>query len=282
MPRHTKHFTRAFVALCCLALVVSACELVESATADRVLAGTVMATPEYDFNGTAFGDAGYTAPDGGSLLPPVPSQTVAQIFFGSRDPKDLTKPPTGVSGAKVSLSVGGKSYSLTDKGSGNYMLTTIENKEFVYQPGAEYKLTITNGGNTYTASVTAPQEERVQQFHATPGIPLDHTANQQLQVPRERVDNIAFTTVVPMSQAGKGDPTYTDFPSKPLDLLDLVANDSKWKQKTITMPGTAFPQTGAVYLVNVAAVEKGDTSENLFTTSVFLVGSADLGLVKTQ
>jgi hypothetical protein len=283
---------RAFIALAVAVIAVfslQACGLFESVQSSKVLAGSVLSTPEYDLTPTLYsslGDGGLpvfdgSVPDGG-LAPKVPPQVVAQVFFGERNTADLSKPPNGLSGATITLGYAGKSVALTDQGSGNYGITSLENKDFTYVPNTEYKLTIVHQGVTYEGAVTAPAEEKIAQFHVTPGKPLDIDANADLQLTRTSVDNIGFTTVVPVDSTGKGEPTYTDAPTKPLDLLDLVANDSKWKQKQITIKGTAFPKPNSFYVINVTAVARGTTSNNLFTTSALLAGTADIGMVKTR
>jgi len=60
-----------------------------------------------------------------------------------------------------------------------------------------------------------------------------------------------------------------------------VANDAKWKQKQITVKGSAFPTAG-YYLISVTSLAKGSPSDNLFTASVFLAGTADMGLARAH
>ncbi|HCF56695.1 MAG TPA: hypothetical protein DFS52_01695 [Myxococcales bacterium] len=284
----SKPLARAVVALASLALVfASGCELFESIQAEKVLAATVLSSPEYDFNQTLFPDGGQPfEPDGGlpadgGLIPTLGPQMAAEIFFGERN-SDPTAAPKGIAGAEAVLTIGGRSFRLADKGSGNYALNSQDDPDFKYESDAEVKLTIEKDGESFTATVTAPKEERIEQFHATPGKPLELAKGENLQLTRAAIENVAFTTVMPMSAGAQEGPTYTDMPTEPLDLLDLVAGPDKWKTKVITVPGTAFPEADTHYVVNVSAVAKGETSTNLFTTSAFLVGTADLGLVKTK
>ena len=64
-------------------------------------------------------------------------------------------------------------------------------------------------------------------------------------------------------------------------LLELVAADARWRQQTITIPGTGFPEKDTVYLISVNTVKKAETSTNLRLGSVMLVGTADVGAAKT-
>lgn len=283
MPRRlSKPLWRALIALSPLALLcLFACDLLESAKADKVLAASLLASPDYDFSEAVQppADAGLPSIDAGFAK--VPALTVAQVFFADRDPTNPKQAPTGVAGARVDLAFAGHTYALKDKGGGNYSLTTLEAPDFKYVEQAEYKLTVVSGGETYTATVTGPRAERIEQFHANPPAPIEIAANTPVQLTRSSTDNIAFTTVFPAGQS-TGAPTYTDAPSTARDLLDLLIDDGKWRQKTITVPATAFKEADTFYVVNVSAVEKGSTSSNLFTASVLMVGIGDLGVVKTK
>ncbi|MGI5862799.1 MAG: hypothetical protein ACOX6T_12175 [Myxococcales bacterium] len=283
----TKPIARAVFALACALVFASGCELFESIQAEKVLAATVLSSPEYDFNQMVFPDGGVPIesdgglPADGGLIPTLGPQMAAEVFFGERN-SDPTAAPKGIAGAEAVLSIGSRSFRLEDKGDGKYGLNSQEDPDFKYVSDAEVKLTIKKDGETFTATVVAPKEERIEQFHATPGKPIELAAGEPLQITRAAIDNVAFTTVMPLSAAAQEGPTYTDMPSEPLDLLDLVAGPDKWKTKVITIPKTAFPKADTHYVVNVSAVAKGDTSANLFTTSAFLVGTADLGLLKTK
>ncbi len=264
------------------------CGLFDSVQATKVMAASILATPEYDMAKLASGfdagiayDGGMTLPDGGSGT--VPSQTVAEVFFGERNASDPSKAPSGIAGATVKLSIGSKTLQLADKGNGNYSLTSIENSQLAYVSGVDYDITVTYGGANYTATVKGPAEEKIEQFH-TGSATLEVTANSPLQLTRTSTDNVAFTSVFPtdQQQGQTTQPTWTNVPTKPIDLFDLVANDAKWRMKVITVDGSAFPKPQGYYVVSVAAVSRGHTSDNLFTTSIFLAGTADLGLVKTK
>jgi len=212
--------------------LLSGCGLLQSAQSSKVIAGTVLSTPNYDLSGVIganLPDAGIPLPlpDGGGAA--LPAQVVAQIFFGDRDPGDPTKAPTGVSGASVKLSFSGKSLDLKDLGGGNYSLTSLDAADLVYQPGTAYSVAVASAGTTYSATVTSPSKETIQQFHILPdGVPMDISANHDLVLTRSATDNVASTAVEEASAAlltRSGTPTYTDAPQAPLDLLDLVAND---------------------------------------------------------
>jgi hypothetical protein len=264
-----------------LVLSTSACDLINSAQANKALAATVVATPALDL-----------APLGVPFT--VPPQTVAQVFFGQRD-ADPTKQPTAITGAAVTLAFDGKTFTLKDQGSGNYGLSTLEDATFVYVPSTatktvHYKLSITSdGAGPFTAEVDGPPKDAIEQFTVLAGAPWPLTANTEVKLTRSNIDDPAFVAVIPASSilAGNKNPSYTDMPGTVLDLLDLIANDAPWHQKVITIPatdatrGTAFPSAG-VYALTVSSVKKGTTSQNLFTASAFLVGMADVALVQVK
>ena len=275
---------RPAIAIGLLALGAFGCDLIQSAQANRVLAASLLATPEYDFTQTVLdADAGLAVGDGGLLK--LSGQTVVQVFFGEA-PKSTTSQPKGVAGAQVTLEYSGKSFTLKDNGAGNYGLTSVDDAKLVYASGARYKLAISSGSDTFTATVTGPSSDdsTIEDFHVAPaGTPIDVTPGHDLKLTRLATDRVAFTTVIPINSGSSSQPTYTDLPTKAVDLVDLILNDAKWKQKVITIPGSsAFPTADTFYVVNVTAVEKGSTSNNLFTTSVFLAGTPDVGLVKTK
>ncbi|MGC4114289.1 MAG: hypothetical protein QM765_06670 [Myxococcales bacterium] len=225
--------TRALVAALPLAvLLVWGCNLVDSVQADKVLAGTVIATPETDLM-FLLPDASYTLPfdsgipihlpDGGlPFSTRVPSQTVAAIFFGQRA-ADYTSQPKGIAGASVTLSIDDQSFALVDKGDGAYGLSSQDDATFLYQDDATVKVTVVSAGTTYTASVKAPAKEVISQLAAVAPWPLVHTANTPLQLTRASTDNVAFTTVIEVNQntvltdLSFIPSTFTDVPTTALD-----------------------------------------------------------------
>jgi hypothetical protein len=188
----------------------------------------------------------------------------------------------------VTVSIGDKSFTLADQGNGAYGLTSQDDAAFLYEDAARIELTVLSAGTTYTASVVAPGKEEIAQFAVVDPWPLQHSANADLGLTRSSTDDVAFTTVVEadrntsFTDVGSIPSTYTDVPTTALDLLDLVANDSLWKRKVITLPGRAFPHPDTYYAVLVTTVKRGETSTNLFAASALLVGKAEVGVVKTR
>jgi hypothetical protein len=280
---------RAASALCALALGALGCDLIQSAQARRVLAASILATPDYDFTQAVLSlDAGLAVPDGG--LPAdvgqleVGGQTVVQAFFGDA-PTNSASQSKGILGATVTLEYSGRKLTIPDTGGGTYSLTSLQEKALAFASGADYKLTVASGSESYSATVKAPtsDDSAIEDFHVVAGKPIEIAAGQDLRLTRRATDRVAFTMVMSIDPSGRASKTYTDLPEKAVDLLDLVLNDAKWRQKVITIPGAAaFPAANTYYLVTVTAVDKGSTSSNLFTASTFLAGTPDVGLVKTK
>ncbi|WNZ64758.1 hypothetical protein QEG98_14450 [Myxococcus sp. MxC21-1] len=76
--------TLVSAALAASSLAFLACDL-EQLTADHVMVGTLLSTPEVEVSASALAgyDAGTFSPDGGDVLA-LPAQTAAVVFFGSK------------------------------------------------------------------------------------------------------------------------------------------------------------------------------------------------------
>ena len=283
-------------------ILVSACDLGKQLTSKSVVVSTILSTPSVRVTPSAVAlpadasipsfDAGFSF-DAGALFADagltVPPQNIAYLFFGQRQGDSIDVAPVGIAGAKVTLSeVGGGSWPLAEAGSGTYQLFG-EDAGFVYKDGATYDFTIVQGGVTYVAEVEkVPTQERITQFHPAAGY-IDQTAGQPFTFtrpePMSNVDqNLGFVTVFPMTKEGaKLAPSYTNVPMAPLDFLKLVLAPQEWKATTVTIPGTAFPLGSTNYLIVLQSVKTGGPkSDNLFTGSAILAGTADIGIVKTR
>lgn len=283
-------------------IAASACDLGKQLTAKSLTVATLLSTPAVGLSPSAvalpdasipnFSDAGFTF-DAGAFLADagvtVPPQTIAYLFFGQRQGDSIDVAPVGIPGAKVTLSeVGGKSWPLTESGNGNYQLYG-EDAGFTYKDSATYDFTIEQGGVTYVAEVEkVPARENITQFHPAAGY-IDQTAGQPFMFtrpePQSGVDlNLGFITVFPVTRDGsKLTPTYTNVPTTPLDFLKLVLAPQEWKSTNVTIPGTAFPSGSTNYIIVLQSVKTGGPkSDNLFTGSAILAGTADIGIVKTR
>ncbi|MDC0715160.1 hypothetical protein POL68_42320 [Stigmatella sp. ncwal1] len=271
-------------AACCL--LPLACDL-QQLTADTVMVGTLLSTPEVSISPTAFlGLDGGAPPDGGDLT--IPAQTAAFAFIGTREGEDSK--PQGLTGATVTLApTTGEPVTLTPDGSGAYSRSGNGDNSLKYQSGATYRFIAERNGTRYEGQVeNAPPQEKLTALHPPEGV-VRLSAGQTLTLDRSALSSgqdrtIGFVTVVPLSQNGdRGKPTYTNVPTAPLDLVELVAFPSDWKQARITLPAEAFPAPQQTYLVTFQSVRSGGPeSSNLFLGSALLAGTADVGVVRTR
>lgn len=273
------------------------------ATAKSVAVSTLLSTPAVEVKAGAIAgnglDAGLPDLDGGLLLDAgvlltdagvtIPAQNLAFVFFGQRQGTNLDSPPTGTAGAQVTLvEVGGGRFPLADQGGGNYSLSDAD-AGFTYKDGATYDFEIVQGGATYVAEVErVPAKENIAQFHPAAGyVELDANAEftfTRPEPPAGEDRHLGFINVFPISSNGsQGQPTYTNIPTTPLAFLKLVVAPNDWKTTVVTIPGSAFPQRDANYLVVLQSAKLGGPkSANLFTGSAILAGTADVAVVKTR
>ncbi len=275
-----------------------ACDLQKTGNqlrADKVMVATILSTPPVELSalGLAGLDAGYDAGiplDGDAGVITVPPQIAAFVFFGERDVKSLDIEPTPVTGATVLVRAESAQPVMLEEGAGGtYALTSAEDEKLEYASGANYLFEVKHGGETYVGRVDqAPQLEQIAAFHPPAGY-VEHAANTPFTftrpaAPAKQERNLGFLTVFPVTQSGeRGEPTWTNVPHKPLDFLKLVALPSKWKESAVTIPGSAFPQEDQTYLVVLQAVKLGGPeSDNLFTGSALLAGTAEVGVFRTK
>ncbi|AKJ05307.1 hypothetical protein ATI61_102369 [Archangium gephyra] len=278
-------------AVTALLLAPLACNF-DQLLAEKVMVGTLLSTPDVDVSlyAMAGGDAG-TLPDGGvpeNERLTIPGQTAAFVFLATRDGEQGQPEP--ITNATVRIeTLNGSPIALDNKGVGTYGLTSAFGDEsgVKYQNGATYNFVAVHDGNSHVGQVKdAPALERIAALHPTGGY-VRHVANQGLTLTRPanggKERTLGFVTVVPVSRNGdKGEPTYTNMPKEPLDFLQLVTATGEWQQATLSIPGSAFPQKDSNYLVVFQTAQLGGPqSDNLFTGSTLLVGTADLGLVHT-
>ncbi|HEX5746408.1 MAG TPA: hypothetical protein VFZ09_09190 [Archangium sp.] len=264
--------------------------------AEKVMVGTLLSTPDVDVSLVAMSglDAG-TLPDGG--IPPgeeritIPGQTEAFVFFATRDGEQGTPEPLSDATVRIEIQNGG-SLALEKQGedTGMYSLKSDygDDAGVKYVNGATYNFVAVHGGNSHVGQVKdAPALERIEALHPAGGY-VRHAANQSLTLRRPTESGgkpltLGFVTVVPLDMEGrKGAITYTNMPKEPLDFLQLVTATGEWQQEILSIPGTAFPQKDSNYLVIFQTAQLGGPqSDNLFTGSTLLVGTADIGLVHT-
>lgn len=303
----------------CAVFVFAACDLEKTSNqlqANKVMVAYVLSTPPvtieplalagfdasffYDvdggipawdggsFDGGSGAAIGFTA-DGGRGLT-LDGQTGALVFFGNRKDQSLSSPPDGVPGANVTVTPsGGAVTTLKELGSGNYQKTSQDDANFKYQPGATYTFAATLNNERFAGTVEdAPPLENISEFHPPKGY-IELAAGSAFTFtrpdpPAEQSRNLGFINVFPIESNGqKGDPTYSNVPKTPLDFLKLIAAPAEWRGSPVTIPGTAFPQSQKTYLVVFQSVKHGGPeTDNLFSGSALLAGTAEFAIIKTQ
>jgi hypothetical protein len=278
------------------AVLVIACGIdktARQATAKDIVVATLLSTPPIPVSPEAlagnfvdFADAGFRVDagvtDGGFVLGP---QSALNVYFGQRQGDLLSLSLSGTAGAKAEVSqVSGGAVLLTDNGQGNY---AYAGSEFQYQPNATYEVRITNKNTLYVADVkNVPPLERVEAFHPPAGF-VTLQANTpftfaRAEPPKGQDRLPAFVTVFAVDGVKKGATTYTTLPVKPGDLLKLVLEPGAFKTAMVTVPATAFPEANRNYVLMLQSVKfGGPQTDNLFSASTVIAGSADVALIKT-
>lgn len=288
-----------------------ACDLQKTAnqiSARTVVVATVLSTPAVTIKPEAIAGLDASIPtfdagiifDGGLPIDfrdagiPIPSQNVVVLFLGQRQGDNLDVAPTGVAGAQVTLQqAGGASFKLNETGGGNYLLSG-DDAGFKYQSNATYSFSVLSSGETYVAEVAqVPPEERIAAFESSRGF-IDQQAGQPLTfvrpepAPGQRL-NLGFVNVFPIDPNGNQSamPTYTNVPTTPLQFLKLIGDavgaQTEYRAQSITIPGTAFPERDRNYIVLFQSAKTGGPkSDNLFSGSAIIAGTAAVGIVKTR
>jgi hypothetical protein len=294
---------------CCAFVSLCACDLQKignQATAKTVAVSTLLTTPEIQVKGGAIAgngfdasipafDAGFTI-DAGVLFDDagitIPAQNLAFVFFGQRQGDNPDSPPVGTAGASAKLKeVGGATFTLDDQGSGTYALSP--DAGFVYKPNATYQFEFGLNNQTYLAEVVnVPGKENIPEFHPAAGyIELDAGAGSDAGVfvfirpdpPQGQNRNFGFVNVFAVSAQGQGAPTYSNIPTTPLGFIKLLLAPTDWTTTRVEIPGYAFPDPDANYIVVLQSAKLGGPkSDNLFSGSAILAGTADVAIVKTR
>jgi hypothetical protein len=293
---------KLLLASCGVVVAALACD--PKLTANTVMVGTLLSTPAIDIPPKlllANFDGGN--PDAGSVIAElgdaglrIPAQTAAFVFLGRRSGDSFdTNPPTPLDGAKVSLQPeGGTRVELDAQAQGTYGKTASSDSDagFAYEPGKTYKFVANIEGFDHFGQIdSVPGPEEITQLKDPRGY-LDHAANTSFSFtrpdpPAGQDRNLGFVLVYPVNKetggVKQGQPTYRNVPPTPIDFIKLVALPGQWKQTQVTIPGSAFPVANANFAIIFQTVKVGGPqSDNLFTGSPLLAGTANVALVRTK
>lgn len=287
-----------------LLLLGPACDLQKignQASAKTVAVSTLLTTPAIEVKGAAIAGNGFDAGlsfdaglvlDGGVTLfdagIQIAPQNLAFVFFGQRQGDNPDSPPVGTPGATATLKeVGGPSFALDDQGGGAYALSP--DAGFVYTPNATYQFEFTLAAQTFLAEVErVPSKENIPEFHPPAGY-VELSAGESLTFirpdpPQGQNRNFGFVNVFPINaQGSQGEPTYTNIPTTPLGFIKLLLAPTDWITTSVEIPGTAFPNPDSNYIVVLQSAKLGGPkSDNLFSGSAILAGTADVAIIKTR
>jgi len=275
---------RLVAALAALALLAG-CEAVQKLENHKVMAAVVIRSPDLD--------------SAGQGLPAlhVTGVAAAQVFFGERQ-DSVSQPPTGLSGAAVTLAWAGTSSGsvvLQPVSQGWYQVTG----GFDYAPGTTYTFTVVYLGDTFTGTVSAPpQAPRIKElagaivpqvFPPFP-VPTFYLGFDHQTVSRDG-DDVAFYSATDVAGAAAGAVTCSNQPFGDAGaMIQLLLDPSPWKVPAFTLfrsdrtsaaAQRCFPQESS-YLVTLTTVKTGSVSSNLFLGSGVLAGASDAGLLILQ
>ena len=286
--------------------MLPACDLQKignQAAAKTVAVSTLLTTPAIVVKGNAVAsngfDAGLAGLDAGGLVfdggvtfddagITIPAQNLAFVFFGQRAGESPDSPPVGTAGATATLKqVGGASFVLDDQGSGSYALSP--DAGFVYQPGATYQFEFKLAAQTFLAEVeNVPSKENISEFHPAAGyVELEAGTGFSFlrpDPPQGLNRNLGFVNVFAVnSQGTTGQPTYTNIPTSAVGFIKLLLAPTDWTLTKVEIPGSAFPDRDTNYVVVLQSAKLGGPkSDNLFSGSPILAGTADVAIIKTR
>jgi len=172
---------------------------------------------------------------------------------------------------RVLLHDGSRGVNLDSQGNGLYFITSEDDPELSYVPGTTYTFQAVKDGRSHSVSMLAPG------VPALSGIPQGgetHATGQSLQVNLGGQFDNAIVIVVDED----GQLTYDNRPSTASEYVDWIRDESM--QTSVTIPGSAFAQHNALYVIGIAGIREAlDSSyENLNP----LVSKLAMGSVAVQ
>src|SRR6266568_2893350 len=197
----------------------------------------------------------------------------AQLFFGERQ-ADLSQPPTGLTGATVTLTATNGSavstYTLaavSAKGAGWYQATDSIQFKPIYQ------------GEEFSGSVQAPTAAAIQGLsnHLFP--PRSSSSTASLTLTRAGTDPAFYAVVKASASADVANATCTNAPVTDAGkLVHFVLDDSAWTVPSFDLPASPCFPSADTYVVSLTTVAKStNVSSNLFLGSAVIAGAADAG-----
>ena len=156
------------------------------------------------------------------------------------------------SAERVTLSSDLGSFDLNNLGNGGYELSSLEDAAFEYVPETTWTLTVVEGGKTRTTSVRAPGPPQL----GDPSEIVEHSAGVSIDfdLSGQGFDNYV-AAVGQVLASGDFVLTYDSRPTSAQDYVDWLKPGSG-DIGQVTLPGSAFPDPMASYVVGIAGIRK--------------------------
>ena len=245
--------------------LLAGCGLAQQLQNRKVLVGAVLSSP--------------TVPVGASTQQGL---VTAQLFFGERQ-ADLSQPPTGLTGATVTLTATNGSavstYTLaavSAKGAGWYQATD----SIQFTPGVTtFQFKAVYQGEEFSGSVQAPTAAAITGLQNKLFPPRSSSSTASLTLTRAGTDPAFYAVVQASASADVANATCTNAPVTDAGkLVQFVLDDSAWTVPSFELPASpCFPGAGG-YVVSLTTLAKStNVSSNLFLGSAVIAGAADAG-----
>jgi hypothetical protein len=270
--------------------LLAGCNLLKDFDEEKVLAASVVATPE--IASTRDDDAVRAF----AALPAVPAQVVARVWFATSSRDDAAQAPRGVTGAEVTVSWtddAGLRHAIAlapGTQAGQYVAGAADG--LAYVTGTTYAFEVRAEGEVYAASVTAPAAARARELPASGWLARSWAAFEEQPLTFDRSgDDLAFYAAFDLGAApALGAPTCANLPvfgdRGARDLVGLVADGRAWERgsyalgkASVAAEATCFPRAPdgapAAYAVGVGIARRGTVSDALAPGSVAVAAVVD-------
>jgi hypothetical protein len=149
---------------------------------------------------------------------------------------------------RVRLLRGSAAVTLANEGSGTY--AAVGDGDLVYSEGATYTLEVLDRDRVYTASAVAPPAPDLGPL-PDPAVPEYHPAGQPITID---LTGQGFDNWVGVVLDDAGELTWDNRPQDVGDYLAWIGDSEAIT--TVQIPGSAFPNPGAAYVLGVAGIRR--------------------------
>lgn len=254
-----------------LGLGLTGCDILESATATTIVAGTVVRTPDIRVEG--FFD--------------VQAEVVASALVAERENATSTDEPTPISGANAAITFSGNRVQLVEQSTpGLYLTTSVDDPSLVYVDGSSYTVRASLPGDATTefgGQVTAPNALTPaaitlspQPTESFPGLPdvLMHPKSTALNVrwPSEGFGRYAYLSVYRADVNDASNPVlvFDNAPETAGEIIEFIVGTPP---ESLDIPADTFAEDGLYGVVLFTLDRHERLLPNTFIGSPVLAGS---------